>query len=142
MRERKDTVGRITGVAEGLAAAVRRRQYDRTPRVMLYDRAGHPRIVPVADFRHEQIVAAAARLIALAPGGPPEQVERVEAAASGAAEADGAAMPDIAGPADPETAGEAGVGDAPGDEGDAPGFAVDAAGPALDDGDPPGRGEP
>ena len=90
MRERKGTVGRITGVAEGLAAAVRRRQYDRTPRVTLYDRAGHPRIVPPGDDRHERIVAAAARLIALAPGGPPEQVERVEAAAVGAVDEDGA----------------------------------------------------
>ena len=137
MRERKGTVGRITGVAEGLAAAVRRRQYDRTPRVMLYDRAGHPRVVSAGDPRHEQIVAAAARLIALAPGGPPEQVERVEAAATGAAEEDAAAAAgDLDDPAgEPQGAvGEQGAADAPE-------IAADGAGPFAGDAPPAARGD-
>ena len=40
MREpAKGPLGRATAVAEGVAAAVRRRQRDREPRVLLYRRA-------------------------------------------------------------------------------------------------------
>jgi hypothetical protein len=45
MRERKGPLGRATGIAEGVAAAVRRRQREREPRVLLYDEAGHSRLL-------------------------------------------------------------------------------------------------
>lgn len=91
MKERKGTVGRITGVAEGLAAAVKRSRQDRVPRVVLYDRAGHPQTLPPDHERHERIVETARRLVSLAAGGPVEPPEEEAGAEADAEAADGAA---------------------------------------------------
>ena len=40
MRERRGPFGRASELAEGVAAAMRRRQRDREPRVLIYDPAG------------------------------------------------------------------------------------------------------
>lgn len=45
MRERRGALGRATGLAEGMAAVVRRRQQDREPRVVLYDERGISRVM-------------------------------------------------------------------------------------------------
>ena len=66
MRERRGAVGRLTGLAEGVAAAARRRQRERSPRVLLYDDEGHPQVLPPDAFGFEEIVAAAERMIDLA----------------------------------------------------------------------------
>ena len=66
MKERRGTVGRLTGLAEGVAAAARRRQRDRAPRVLLYDAAGHPSVLAPDSAGFEEIVATAERMMALA----------------------------------------------------------------------------
>jgi len=59
-------LGRATAAAEGVAAAVRRRQRDREPRVLLFRRAGDPRLLPPGAKGHDEILDLAARMIALA----------------------------------------------------------------------------
>lgn len=67
MRERpKGAVARATAVAEGLAGAVRRRQRDREPRIVLYRTAGEPRLWPPGARGHDEILAVAERMTALA----------------------------------------------------------------------------
>jgi len=52
-------------VAEGVAAAVRRRQRDREPRVLLYRRPGDPRLLPPGAKGHDEILELAERMVAL-----------------------------------------------------------------------------
>ncbi len=64
MREpAKGPLGRATAVAEGVAAAVRRRQRDREPRVLLYRRPGDPRVLAPGAKGHDQILELAERMI-------------------------------------------------------------------------------
>jgi len=70
MRDRRGRVGRITGIAEGVAAAARRRQHGRAPRVVLYDERGHPRLLPTDAPAFEELVAVAGRMSDLAEGRP------------------------------------------------------------------------
>ncbi len=65
MRARRGTVDRASGMAENVAAAVRRRQRDREPRVMLYDASGSARLLRDDAPEHARIVRAADELIAL-----------------------------------------------------------------------------
>jgi hypothetical protein len=80
VKERRGTVGRLTGLAESVAASARRRQRDRGPRVLLYDVGGHPRIVPPGDPRFDALVRAAEHMIGLAEVGA-EAAARDEGAA-------------------------------------------------------------
>jgi hypothetical protein len=77
---RKGPIGRATGLAEGVAAAMRRRQRSREPRVLLYDELGHPRLLAPDDPRRDRILDVAEELVALtAPKRPePEDEEVVE----------------------------------------------------------------
>lgn len=68
MRDRHGRVGRITGIAEGVAAAARRRQQGRAPRVVLYDERGHPRLLPADASAFDGLVAAATRMSELWEG--------------------------------------------------------------------------
>lgn len=61
----KGPLGRATAVAEGVAAAVRRRQRDREPRVLLYRRAGDPYVLAPGAKGHDAILDAAERMVAL-----------------------------------------------------------------------------
>jgi hypothetical protein len=65
VRQRRGTVGRVTGLAESVAAAVRRRQQERDPRVLLYDASGYPRVLPPDAEAHAELVAVAARMVEL-----------------------------------------------------------------------------
>jgi len=58
-------LGRATAVAEGVAAAVRRRQRDREPRVLLYRRAGDPRVLAPGAKGHDEILDLAERMVAV-----------------------------------------------------------------------------
>ena len=58
-------LGRATAVAEVVAAAVRRRQRDREPRVLLYRRPGDPRLLPPGAKGHDEILELAERMVAL-----------------------------------------------------------------------------
>lgn len=70
MKERKGPVGRVGGLASGLAAAARRRQSAREPRVVLYDAAGHGTVLGPSHPAHEALLATGRELIEL---GAPER---------------------------------------------------------------------
>ena len=72
MKERpKGTVARATAVAEGVAAAVRRRQRDREPRVLLYAAPGFPQVLEPGAKGHDRILDLAAQMVALTDDGEP-----------------------------------------------------------------------
>ncbi len=53
------------GLTGSVAAAVRRRQQDREPRVVLYNAAGHPRVLPPAAAGYDALLDTADQLIRL-----------------------------------------------------------------------------
>lgn len=66
-------------MAEGVAAAVRRRQRERQPRVALYDRSGAPRTLAPAQPGYDELLETAEAMIALvtpADGAAEEDRER------------------------------------------------------------------
>lgn len=65
MRSRRGAVDRASGLGVSMAAAVRRRQRDREPRVMLYDASGSGRLLHDDAPAHGRIVSAADQLIEL-----------------------------------------------------------------------------
>ena len=69
MKERrKGPIGRATGIAEGVAAAVRRAQRDRAPRVLLYDEAGIARTLRPETAGYDLVLDACERLVQLVSG--------------------------------------------------------------------------
>jgi hypothetical protein len=70
---RKGALGRATGIAEGVAAAVRRRQRGREPRVLLYDEAGHPRLLGLEDPGRERMIELCEQMVALTAPRRPER---------------------------------------------------------------------
>jgi hypothetical protein len=65
VKDRKGPVGKVGTIAAGLAAAARRRQNGREPRVVVYDAVGHGRLLGAADPAREPLLAAGRRLIEL-----------------------------------------------------------------------------
>lgn len=66
MKERrKGPIGRATGIAEGVAAAVRRAQRDRAPRVLLYDEAGISRTLQPDLAGYDRVLDASEQLVEL-----------------------------------------------------------------------------
>jgi hypothetical protein len=66
MKERRrGPIGRATGLAEGVAAAVRRAQRDRAPRVLLYDEAGISRTLQPDTAGYDLVLDACERLVEL-----------------------------------------------------------------------------
>jgi len=66
MRERrKGPIGRAAGLAEGVAATVRRMQREREPRVLVYDEAGYARLVQPDGRGYERLLQTADRMVAL-----------------------------------------------------------------------------
>jgi hypothetical protein len=63
---RKGPIGRATGIAEGVAAAVRRAQRDRAPRVLLYDDAGISRTLQPDTAGYDLVLDACEWLVELA----------------------------------------------------------------------------
>jgi hypothetical protein len=54
-KERKGPLGAMAGLAEDLVAGMRRRQQEREPRVVVYDAAGHPRVIPEGEDRDRML---------------------------------------------------------------------------------------
>jgi hypothetical protein len=76
---RKGVLGRAGGIAEGVAAAVRRRQRDREPRVLLYDELGHSRLLRSEGRPRDRILDICEQLVELtAPRRPEAEVEAEE----------------------------------------------------------------
>lgn len=61
--------GPISGLAEGLAATVRRMQREREPRVLVYDETGYARLVQPDGRGHEALIETADRMVALIDDG-------------------------------------------------------------------------
>ncbi|HEY6776916.1 MAG TPA: hypothetical protein VI122_10440 [Thermoleophilaceae bacterium] len=65
---RKGPIGRAAGIAEGVAAAVRRMQREREPRVLVYDQTGYARLLQPEARGHERILEIGERMVQLAAG--------------------------------------------------------------------------
>ena len=66
MRERrKGPIGRAAGIAEGVAATVRRMQREREPRVLVYDETGYARLVQPDGRGYERLLQTADRMVEL-----------------------------------------------------------------------------
>ena len=82
--KRKGPIGRAAGIAEGVAAAVRRMQREREPRVLVYDQTGYARLVQPDARGHERILEIGERMVQIAAGedtkgGSPRRGARSEA---------------------------------------------------------------
>ena len=66
--QRKGALGRATGIAESMAATVRRLQRDREPRVIFYDPAGESRLLQPESRGYERILEACDRMVAAVDG--------------------------------------------------------------------------
>jgi hypothetical protein len=53
---RKGPISRAAGLAEGVAATMRRIQRDREPRVLLYDETGYARLLQPQARGHERVL--------------------------------------------------------------------------------------
>lgn len=56
----------MVGLAEGVAAAVRRRQREREPRIVLYDELGSSRLVAPSAPGYDGLLDAAERMVSQA----------------------------------------------------------------------------
>jgi len=63
--KRKGPIGRAAGLAEGVAATVRRMQREREPRVLVYDETGYARLVQPDGRGHERLLQTAERMVEL-----------------------------------------------------------------------------
>jgi hypothetical protein len=68
--KRKGPIGRAAGLAEGVAATVRRMQREREPRVLVYDESGYARLVQPNGRGHERLLETAAALVDLVDEAP------------------------------------------------------------------------
>jgi hypothetical protein len=66
--KRKGPIGRAAGIAGGVAAAVRRLQREREPRVLVYDATGYARLVQLEARGHARILELAEQMVRLAAG--------------------------------------------------------------------------
>jgi hypothetical protein len=65
-------MARATYVAEGVATAMRRRQRDREPRVLLYRRPGDPRVLAPGAKGQDRVLEVAGQMLALVDDGEPQ----------------------------------------------------------------------
>jgi hypothetical protein len=63
--KRKGPIGRAAGIAEGVAATVRRMQREREPRVLVYDETGYARLVQPDGRGYERLLQTAERMVEL-----------------------------------------------------------------------------
>lgn len=76
MREQpKGAVARATYVAEGVATAMRRRQRDKEPRVLLYRRPGDPRVLAPGAKGQDAVLEAAEKMVVLVDASLPSPRE-------------------------------------------------------------------
>jgi hypothetical protein len=66
--KRKGPISRAAGLAEGVAATVRRMQREREPRVLVYDPSGYARLVQPEARGHERIMETAEQMVAQVEG--------------------------------------------------------------------------
>jgi hypothetical protein len=66
--KRKGPISRAAGLAEGVAATVRRMQREREPRVLVYDPTGYARLVQPEARGHARIMEIAEEMVARVEG--------------------------------------------------------------------------
>jgi hypothetical protein len=66
--KRKGPISRAAGLAEGVAATVRRMQREREPRVLAYDPSGYARLVQPEARGHARIMEIAEQMVARVEG--------------------------------------------------------------------------
>jgi hypothetical protein len=66
--KRKGPISRAAGLAEGVAATVRRMQREREPRVLVYDPSGYARLVQPEARGHARIMELAERMVTRVEG--------------------------------------------------------------------------
>jgi hypothetical protein len=66
--KRKGPISRAAGLAEGVAATVRRMQREREPRVLVYDPSGYARLVQPEARGHARIMEIAEQMVARVEG--------------------------------------------------------------------------
>jgi hypothetical protein len=89
----RGAVARATYVAEGVATAMRRRQRDREPRVLLYRRPGDPRVLAPGAKGQDRVLEVAEQMVELVNGAEPQtrrerRAQRREARAEAKSEAE------------------------------------------------------
>ena len=66
--KRKGPISRAAGLAEGVAATVRRMQREREPRVLVYDPSGYARLVQPEARGHDRIMGLAEEMLSEVAG--------------------------------------------------------------------------
>jgi hypothetical protein len=66
--KRKGPISRAAGLAEGVAATVRRMQREREPRVLVYDPSGYARLVQPEARAQARIMEIAEQMVARVEG--------------------------------------------------------------------------
>jgi hypothetical protein len=66
--KRKGALSRAAGLAEGMAATVRRMQREREPRVLVYDPTGYARLIQPEARGHDRIMEVAESMLTLVAG--------------------------------------------------------------------------
>jgi hypothetical protein len=66
--KRKGPISRAAGLAEGVAATVRRMQREREPRVLVYDPSGYARLVQPEARAQPRIMEIAEQMVARVEG--------------------------------------------------------------------------
>ena len=69
--KRKGPIGRAAGLAEGVAATVRRMQRDREPRVLLYDATGYARLLQPEARGYEKALDVSESMVRIVDGYEP-----------------------------------------------------------------------
>ena len=75
--KRKGPIGRAAGLAEGVAATVRRLQREREPRLLVYDETGYARLVQPDARGYERLLETAEKMVALVSQAEAEARPRV-----------------------------------------------------------------
>ncbi len=84
----KGAMARATAMAEGAATAMRRRQRDREPRVLLYRKPGDPRVLAPGAKGQDRVLEVAEKMVALADEADPQTRRQRRAQRSAAREGD------------------------------------------------------
>jgi hypothetical protein len=69
--KRKGPIGRAAGLAEGVAATVRRMQRDREPRVLMYDSTGYARLLQPDARGYETALEVSESMLRVVDGHEP-----------------------------------------------------------------------
>jgi hypothetical protein len=65
MKDRRGALGRATGLAEGVAATVRRMQRDRDPRILIYDHTGLSRLLQPESRGYDRVLETCTLMVEL-----------------------------------------------------------------------------